>query len=107
LQELQIDRFLKGGEMNSKAQFPGELEKAIEGLLFMSESDYPFQVIEWDQEVEITADYLRGQVDGATPQTPVGKQSIDDFFRLATSEPSWKREGNWRPPGGISHWFAC
>jgi hypothetical protein len=77
--------------VKSESQLTQELHRAIEGLLFMSESDYPFQVIEWEQQIEITPDYLRRQTAGASPQTPVRTQGIDDFFRAASSEPSWKQ----------------
>jgi hypothetical protein len=77
--------------MKSDAQSIQELQQAIEGLLFMSESDYPFQIIEWDGQTEITPEYLRSQTVAARPDTPVTRQSIDDFFRSATSEPEWKQ----------------
>jgi hypothetical protein len=77
--------------MMSTTQFLQELQEATAGLLFMSESDYPFQVIEWDQAIEITPDYLRQQSAGVNSQTPVRRQSVDEFFRSATSEPQWKK----------------
>lgn len=77
--------------MKSDAESIEELRQATEGLLFMSESDYPFQVIEWDKQVEITPEYLRSQTTAARPDTPVTSQSVDDFFRSATSEPQWKK----------------
>ena len=77
--------------MKSDAQSIQELQQATEGLLFMSESDYPFHIIEWDKQAEITPEYLRSQTVAAKPDTPVTRQSIDDFFRSATSEPQWKK----------------
>jgi hypothetical protein len=77
--------------MKSDAQFLKELEQATEGLLFMSESDYPFQIIQWNPQQEITPEYLRIQTSGAGLDTPVTRQSVNDFFRAATSEPAWKK----------------
>lgn len=78
--------------MKSEEQFLKALEQAIEGLLFMSESDYPFQIIQWNQQPEITPEYLRIQTSGADMDTPVTRQYVDDFFRAATSEPAWKKD---------------
>src|SRR5262245_4460611 len=71
--------------------FLEKLRQSTFGLLFMSESDYPFAVIEWDQTVEVTPDDLRQQTVGARPDTVVSKQSVDEFFRVATSTPAWKQ----------------
>ena len=35
------------------------LSQAAAGLLFMSESDYPFELIQWDGPTEPTADFIR------------------------------------------------
>ena len=35
-----------------------ELKNATTGLLVMSESDYPFELIQWNGETLITAEYL-------------------------------------------------
>ncbi|HKO44634.1 MAG TPA: nuclease A inhibitor family protein [Pyrinomonadaceae bacterium] len=36
-----------------------ELKKASAGLLVMSESDYPFEIIHWDGSTEINPEFLR------------------------------------------------
>lgn len=54
----------------------------------MSESDYPFEVIVWDQ---ITPKFLRQQA-GAAMNAPIGEQSVADFFSVAAGEQEWKGE---------------
>ena len=35
-----------------------QLSQAVEGLLFMSESDYPFELIQWDGPTEPSAEFI-------------------------------------------------
>ena len=77
--------------MKRDAQLIEELERAIAGLLFMSESDYPFSAFVWKGNRLITEDYLREQA-GSAKDAPVKTQSVDEFFRAAVSEPDWKGE---------------
>ena len=44
--------------MKSDKQILEELKNASAGLFVMSESDYPFELIEWRGETLITSDYL-------------------------------------------------
>ena len=44
--------------MKSDKQVLEELKNASNGLLVMSESDYPFELIQWSGEAEITSEYL-------------------------------------------------
>jgi hypothetical protein len=62
-----------------------ELKKATDNLLFMSESDYPFEVLTWAGSTEITPEYLR-QVAGAPANTAVETRSVEDMFRAAVKE---------------------
>lgn len=64
------------------------LKEAVRGLLFMSESDYPFTLVRWEVEA-ITEDFLREQA-GKESDAPVTSQSVEYFFRIAVSEPDWK-----------------
>ncbi|HEY0324071.1 MAG TPA: nuclease A inhibitor family protein [Pyrinomonadaceae bacterium] len=75
--------------MKTDEQLIKELEQAIAGLLFMSESDYPFQTFLWKDNVEVTEGYLR-ELAGKGVDAPVTAQSVDEFFRAAVSEPDWK-----------------
>ncbi len=68
-----------------------ELRQSTEGLLFMSESDYPFQTFRWEAATEINAGYLR-KLTGKSSDAPVRIQSVEDFFGAATSLPEWKQE---------------
>ncbi|MEK6281205.1 MAG: nuclease A inhibitor family protein [Acidobacteriota bacterium] len=46
--------------MKSDKQILAELKDASTGLLVMSESDYPFELIEWSGEIPTTQEYLCG-----------------------------------------------
>src|SRR5215831_6489792 len=76
--------------MKTDQQLIGELEQAIDGLLFMSESDYPFQVGYWTEVPEITPEFLCDKA-GKPAESSVTTQSVDYFFRNAVSEPEWKQ----------------
>lgn len=75
--------------MKSDAELVEELRRATEGLLFMSESDYPFEVVSWDGPEEFTGDHAR-KAEGAGADTPVAEVSVEDFFRNAAGEQEWK-----------------
>jgi hypothetical protein len=45
-------------KLKSDKQILEELKNASIGLLVMSESDYPFELIQWDGETLITPEYL-------------------------------------------------
>ncbi len=68
-----------------------ELKEATEGLTFMSESDYPVEVIHWAGVSEVNPEYLR-QLTGLPADTPVEVTNIDEFFRVAASAAEWKSE---------------
>ena len=60
-------------------QVLGRLSEAAAGLLFMSESDYPFELIQWDETTEPTADFIRN-VAGEAEDAPVQKLEADQFL---------------------------
>jgi len=68
-----------------------ELREATRGLLFMSESDYSFEIVRWDGVAEPAPDFLRG-LTGHADSEPVETQSAEEFFRVAASEAEWKGE---------------
>ena len=76
--------------MKSDEQLMEELKVATRGLLFMSESDYPFEVFKWGS-AEPTREFLRGPA-GRDSSAPVETQGAAEFFRAAASEPEWKGE---------------
>lgn len=79
--------------MRSDEQIMAELERATAGLFFMSEADYPFQVVRWENLTEVTPQFLL-EVTGQSADTPVIVQSVTDFFghRLAEQELKGERE---------------
>jgi Nuclease A inhibitor-like protein len=68
-----------------------ELKRQTEGLLFMSESDYPFETVYWKGLPEVSKQFLLG-LTGQAADAPVEILSPDDFFRVAMSEESWRAE---------------
>lgn len=74
--------------MKTDDEILNELKEASTGLLFMSESDYPFEVVRLGVD-EPTLASLR-QVSGEAADAPVETQSLEDFFRVAVSEEDWR-----------------
>jgi hypothetical protein len=66
------------------------LKQATDGLLMMSESEYPFEVFAWEsgQLNETTVLEKTGHSQG----TPVKLVEIDDFFRNCVSEEDWHED---------------
>ena len=56
-----------------------ELQKATEGLLYMSESDYPFELVCWDGSVDLTTEYLC-EVAGKPAASPILELSVEQFL---------------------------
>jgi hypothetical protein len=75
--------------MKSEAQLLSEIGEAVDGLTFMSESDHPFEVLHWVGLAEISHEYLRN-LSGFPADAPVEVISVDDLFRVASSEAEWK-----------------
>ena len=76
--------------MKSDEKLIEELREATRGLVFMSESDYPFEVFAWGG-AEPTREFLRG-LSRADSSEPVETRGAREFFRAAASEPDWKGE---------------
>ena|SRR5438270_8935754 len=77
--------------MKSDEEVLAELERATVGLLFISESDYPFEIVYWKELQEVSPQLLRS-LTGHPESAPVEIVSLDDFFRVAVSEESWRSE---------------
>src|SRR2546429_9185274 len=77
--------------MKSDEQLIAELESATAGLLFMSEADYPFEIVYWKGLTEISPQFLCGLTDHSE-DTPVEIVGVNGFFRVAVSEESWRTE---------------
>jgi len=66
------------------------LKKATNGLLFGSESEFPFEVFCWESPdlIPLTAAKLLQQT-GHGSDTPIEMVTVDDFFQVATTEQEW------------------
>ena len=63
------------------------LKQASQGLLWQSESDYPFEVIYWENVKNISSKVL--QVTNCTPKTTIEVRELNKFFSQATEEKDW------------------
>ena len=77
--------------MKSNEEILQMLSEATEGLIFMSEADYQFEIVKWGATDEITSDYLCREA-GTASNAPVQVISLEKFFGMAMSEPEWKGE---------------
>lgn len=68
-----------------------QLKLASDGLLFMSESEYPFEVFLWERVGLLTPEKVLQQTNH-NQDTPVKVASLDDFFRVAVTEEDWHGE---------------
>lgn len=70
-------------------QITQTFEHAIDGLLYSSESDEPFEAVCWpDEGKPIDAKKLL-ELTSNSPDTPVSEVSLDDFFKDLTTVQSW------------------
>ena len=65
-----------------------QLQEASNGLLFLSETDAPFEVISWPKQEDLTPAKLL-QVTNHPPNTPVELRTVDEFFAISTQEEDW------------------
>ena len=86
--------------MVSDEQILAELKKAAAGLYVMSESDYPFEIIRWEETVKLSPQHLRA-LHGEPEDTLVTVTSLDDFAGFVLSEVSGA--GDARPAGLRRH----
>ncbi len=63
------------------------LKQASQGLLWQSESDYPFKTVYWENVNDISSKVL--QVTNCTPETTIEVRELDKFFSQATAEEDW------------------
>jgi hypothetical protein len=75
--------------MKNDEQLAEELKRATEGLLFMSETDAPLEVVRLGAEPALNQQALM-ELAQAPAGTPVKQETADYFFRVAVSEPDWK-----------------
>ena len=48
-------------------------------MLYMSESDYPFELVRWDGPIEITPEFIR-KVAGEPSDSPIQETDFDTFL---------------------------
>lgn len=64
---------------DNNAQILEQLKRATAGLLFMSESDYPFEVINWEGLTDLTHDFLC-RASGESEDCQVEEMEVEDFL---------------------------
>jgi hypothetical protein len=77
--------------MKSDREITEELKRLTEGLFWMSESDYPFEIICWEGLPEISTQFLRG-LSGQAEDALVEIVSVEEFFRVGVSEENRRAE---------------
>jgi hypothetical protein len=55
------------------------LTQAAAGLLYLSESDYPFELIQWDGPTEPTPEFIRNAA-GEPEGSPIQMLEVDQFL---------------------------
>lgn len=73
------------------SEFIRELEIAVEDLLWISESEYPFQVVYWHDLDELSQENLLQQY-GYNPDTRVAIKDLASFFNPATTKQEWHNQ---------------
>ncbi|MDQ1524342.1 MAG: hypothetical protein QOE47_2266 [Pyrinomonadaceae bacterium] len=77
--------------MTTDEELFGALTEATRGLLYMSESDYPIEVIRWDGSEQLSLEYVR-KVAGVDSSVRVEETTLAEFFRVPAGEQEWKNE---------------
>ena len=68
-----------------------QLQQASKGLLFLSETDAPFEIVSWQTQKQLTPAKLL-QLTNHPPDAPVELRTVDEFFAIATQEEDWHDE---------------
>jgi hypothetical protein len=68
-----------------------QLKQASNGLLCLSETDAPFEVINWQTQGELTPVKLL-QLTNHPPDAPLEMRTVDEFLAIATQEEDWHDE---------------
>ncbi len=75
---------------NTSSELLEQLKKASDGLLFMSESEAPFEPFYWEAVDNGTINQTSLlQKTGHPQNTPVEVVDLDCFFQVATTEQEW------------------
>jgi hypothetical protein len=76
--------------MTMSSEIVEKLKEASTGLLMMSESDYPFNVVQWEGAAPATQEKIL-QLTGSQDQ-PVEVVDLDYLFRNCAFEQEWHNE---------------
>ncbi|QKQ72201.1 nuclease [Nostoc sp. TCL240-02] len=76
--------------MTMSGEIVEKLKEASTGLLIMSESDYPFEVVQWEGAAPATQEKIL-QLTGSQ-NLPVEVVELDYFFRNCAFEQEWHNE---------------
>src|SRR5216117_869526 len=68
------------------------LQRATDGLLYMSESDEPFEVLQWQGEGRRLDEKAVLELSGHQPDTPIQTVPLDNFFADLTTDQDWHGE---------------
>jgi hypothetical protein len=77
--------------MKTGEELFGALREATEGLLYMSESDYPLEVIRWDGSEQLSPEYLQ-RAAGVVSTAKVEESDLNEFLRISAGEQDWKND---------------
>jgi Nuclease A inhibitor-like protein len=69
------------------AEVCDQLQQATADLLWMSESDYPFEVVTWERGIELNPTALFPEV--TSDEIPVETVTLTDFFAPAIAIEDW------------------
>jgi hypothetical protein len=84
--------------MKSDEQFLQELKEAVTGLWVMSESDYPFEIVQLEGEAELSDELLQ-KASGSSQDSPIETRTVDEFFRSKI----YHLEEGGRPDENVAH----
>lgn len=65
--------------MQTDNEIAEELRRASAGLMVMSESDYPFEVVQWEAGTEVGPKFLR-EISGKAADCPVEEVDLDQVL---------------------------
>lgn len=68
-----------------------QLKKATDDLLMMSESEYPFEVIFWNEKEPLTTQKIL-QLTNHPQDSPIEEVELEYFFRNCAFEKEWHNE---------------
>lgn len=80
-----VDEALEAAKLQKTPAIVRRFEDATAGLLFLSESDYPFRVLFWRHPGGVPDAGRLADLTGENAAGPIEERTLDDFFRGATT----------------------